>query len=60
MVRAFAGNKPDFHEAMTTVDSKVFYSSFLEMARGLYDAEKIKGTVPGCVDFLYCYDHPDG
>ncbi|KAJ1962021.1 D-tyrosyl-tRNA(Tyr) deacylase [Dispira parvispora] len=38
------GSKPDFHLAMSSQTSKVFYETFLEKLRSAYKPDKIQGS----------------
>lgn len=45
------GNKPDFHDAMTSELSKPMYDEFLKIMRSQYKPEAIKGM--SAEDYYY-------
>ncbi|WVR05123.1 D-tyrosyl-tRNA(Tyr) deacylase [Kwoniella sp. DSM 27419] len=42
LLAGFKGSKPDFHESMSTIPSKAYYTSFLEEISRAYRPDKIK------------------
>ncbi|KAJ7461649.1 D-Tyr-tRNA deacylase-domain-containing protein [Mycena latifolia] len=45
MAETRKGNKPDFHNAMSTQQSRMLYGTFLATSRQSYKPEKVQGNV---------------
>lgn len=43
LLAQFKGTKPDFHESMSTVPGRAFYTAFLDEIKAAYTPDKIKG-----------------
>ncbi|KAJ9120610.1 hypothetical protein QFC22_002539 [Naganishia vaughanmartiniae] len=59
MAKVEKGSKPDFHGAMTTLPSSVFYNEFLGDMRTAYSADKIQdGKFGAMMQVSLCNDGP--
>ncbi|WWD15855.1 D-tyrosyl-tRNA(Tyr) deacylase [Kwoniella shandongensis] len=59
LLAGFKGSKPDFHESMSTIPGKAYYTSFLEEIRKAYDPTKIKdGQFGAMMQVSLCNDGP--
>ncbi|XP_026497326.1 D-aminoacyl-tRNA deacylase 1 [Vanessa tameamea] len=47
LYNTWKGNKPDFHHAMPSQESKEFYDKFIQLLRNSYKPEKVKDGVFG-------------
>lgn len=46
LLAQFKGTKPDFHESMSTIPGKAFYTDFLGEIKAAYRADRIQGALP--------------
>ncbi|GHJ84262.1 hypothetical protein NliqN6_0664 [Naganishia liquefaciens] len=59
MANVEKGSKPDFHGAMTTLASSIFYNEFLSEMRSAYKGDKIKdGKFGAMMQVSLCNDGP--
>jgi hypothetical protein len=46
LLAQFKGTKPDFHESMSTIPGKAFYTDFLGEIKAAYRADRIQDALP--------------
>ena len=45
LLAQFKGTKPDFHESMSTIPGKAFYTNFMGEIKAAYRADRIQGAL---------------